>query len=118
VTEPDRPEPIAPAHGRRPSARFYVGVVVVGLLLVGALIWGRSLGLVARVLDTREVERDVAAQFEERYGVAIDVECPRDMEVDQGSTHECDAVTADHEKVTVVLTITDEDPVAYEWDVD
>jgi len=119
MTEPD------PAHdqpgarrARRSRAPFYGGVLVVGLLIVLALALSRWLGLGPTLLDTGEVERDVATQFEERYAVGVDVDCPQGMEVAEGRDYECDAETDDGEDLELVITITDEEQAAYSWDVD
>ena len=108
--------PAAPAP--RSRVPFYGGVLVIGLLILLALALSRWLGLGPTLLDTGEVERDVATQFEERYGVGIDVDCPQGMEVVEGEEYECGAETDDREDVELVITITDEDPATYSWDVD
>jgi hypothetical protein len=66
-------------------------------------------------LDPSAVERDVAVQFEEREGVAIELDCSDGMAVDSGESYECTGVTADGEDVTLQITITDEDQAAYTW---
>ena len=48
-------------------------------------------------------ERDVAAQFEQREGVAIDLDCPDDMKIRAGATYDCRGKTADGESVTLRL---------------
>ena len=106
------------APARRSRAPFYGGVLLIGLLILVALALSRWLGLGPTLLDTVEVERDVATQFEERYGVGIDVDCPQGMEVAEGEQYGCEAETDDREDVELVITITDEDPVTYSWDVD
>ncbi len=108
-------QPAAPA--RRSRAPFYGGVLLIGLLVVLALALSRWLGLGPTLLDTGEVERDVASQFEERYDVGVDVDCPQGMEVAEGRDYECDAETDDGEDLELVITITDEEPAAYNWDV-
>jgi hypothetical protein len=67
------------------------------------------------VLDAASAERDVAAQFQQREGVAIDLDCPDDMQVKAGATYECTGKTADQESVTLRLTITDAKTAAYTW---
>jgi hypothetical protein len=67
------------------------------------------------VLDPAAVERDVAAQFEEREGVPIDLDCPEEMEVDEGDSYRCTGVTADAEEVILQITIADEESAAYTW---
>ncbi len=106
------------APARRSRAPFYGGVLVVGLLILLALALSRWLGLGPTLLDTGEVERDVATQFEQLYGDAIDVDCPQGMEVVEGRDHECVGETDDGEDVELVITITDEEDALYSWDVD
>ena len=73
------------------------------------------LAMRSTVLDPVAVERDVAAQFEQREGVAIDLTCPDEMEVDEGDSYRCTGVTADGEQVTLQITVTDEETAAYTW---
>lgn len=115
MTDP-HPEPQAPA--RRSRAPFYGGVLLIGLLIVLALALSRWLGLGPTLLDTGEVEGDVATQFEERFDVGLDIDCPTGMEVAEGRDYECDAETDDGEDLELVITITDEEPPAYTWAVD
>lgn len=118
--EPDQVAMAAPERARRSRAPFYGAVLLIGLLIVLALALSRWLGLGPTLLDTGEVERDVAVQFEERFGVGVDVDCPERMEVAEGLEHECAAETDDGEDLTLVIRITDadEDQAAYSWDVD
>ena len=67
------------------------------------------------VLDREAVERDVAAQFEEREGVSIDLACRDQMRVETGATYRCTGVTAADEEVTLQITITDENFAEYTW---
>jgi hypothetical protein len=67
------------------------------------------------VLDRRAVERDVSAQFEQREGVAVDLDCTEGMKVRTGASYECTGVTDDEESVTLRITITDEKSAAYTW---
>lgn len=117
MTDPDlAQEPSAPAKRRR-SFRPLHGWLVLGVVLA-ALAVARWAGLGPTLLDHERVESDVAEQFEERYDVGVDVDCPRGMRVSEGRDYECDAETDDREDLTLVVTITDEDPAAYTWDVD
>ena len=52
----------------------------------------------------RQVERDVAAQFEHREGVAIDLDCAGRMKVRTGASYTCTGVTAKDESVTLKIT--------------
>jgi hypothetical protein len=106
----------APERPRRLLRPLY-GWLVVGAV-VAALAVARWAGLGPTLLDDEQVQSDVAEQFEERYDVGVDVDCPRDMRVSEGRTYECDAETDDGEDLELVITITDEDPAAYTWDVD
>jgi hypothetical protein len=70
--------------------------------------------LSATILDRAAVERDVAAQFEEREGVALDLTCDQRMIVRPGADYECDGTTADGEDVEIRIEIRDEDG-GYTW---
>jgi hypothetical protein len=111
----------APAYGQpggapaRSSRGGLIAAVVGGLLLLVAGAAALALTLQTTVLDRTAVERDVAAQFEEREGVALDLDCTEEMAVDQGATYECTGVTDQGEEVTLQIAITDESDAAYTW---
>jgi hypothetical protein len=105
-----------PGKPRRVLRPLYGWLVVAAVLVVLAV--ARWAGLGPTLLDDGQVQRDIAEQFEERYGVGVDVDCPRGMQVSEGRDYECDARTDDNEELTLVVTITDEDPAAYSWDDD
>jgi hypothetical protein len=102
----------APTQPRRSHKGLYAGLAALGLLLIAAVVLANLLG--RTVLDRAAVERDVAAQFEEREGVAIDLSCDDDMQVDRGATYECAGTTADGEDVTLQIRIDAEDG-SYTW---
>jgi hypothetical protein len=105
-----------PAGGPPQKSRVGLIAAVTGItLLVIAGIVVLVMALQPTVLDRAAVERDVAAQFEEREGVAIDLSCKDEMPVDPGATYECSGVTADDEEVTLQIRIEDEDSAAYTW---
>ena len=83
------------------------------VLLVVALT--RWLGLGPTLLDTGEVERDVARQFEEQHQVPIELDCPRGMEVASGEVYTCTGETADGDEVTLEIRIADSLDGAYTW---
>ena len=66
------------------------------------------------MLSRSAVEQDVAEQFEQREGVAVDLECAEEMPVEAGATYECSGITADDEEVLLRIEITDEDG-RYTW---
>ncbi len=111
------PDPYGTGSGAtqaKPShLRLYLGLVALALLLVLAVVLADLLG--PTLLDRGAVERDVAAQFEEREGVAIDLTCDEEMRVEDDATYECTGETADGEEVDLEITITDEDSAAYTW---
>jgi hypothetical protein len=101
-----------------PPPKSKVGLIagltgLVLLLVVGVVV--TLLALKSTVLDPAAVERDVAAQFEQREGVAIDLTCGEEMEVHEGDSYRCTGVTADGEEVTLQITITDDKTAAYTW---
>jgi hypothetical protein len=111
--------PPSGAYGQpEPARRSRVGLLVAGTAGVLVLVAGGvvlALNLSSTVLDRMAVERDVAAQFEEREGVAIDLSCAEEMKVERDATYECTGTTADGEDVTLQIAITDEDSAAYTW---
>jgi hypothetical protein len=111
------PPPYGQPYGV-PAQKSHVGLIA-GLtalaLLVIAGVVVLVMALQSTVLDRSAVERDVATQFEEREGVAVDLTCPARMEVNSNSSYECTGTTADGEQVTLQITITDEDSAAYTW---
>ena len=108
-----------PSYGHpSPPKKSRVGLiaaVTAGLLVLIAGAVVLALSLSSTVLDRNAVERDVAAQFEEREGVAVDLDCAEEMKVESGATYECTGTTADGEDVTLRIAITDENTAAYEW---
>jgi hypothetical protein len=100
-----------PQKSRVGLIAILTGVVLVVIAAVVVLVRTQQ----STVLDAASAERDVAAQFEHREGVAIDLDCPDDMEVRSDATYECTGRTADGESVTLRLTITDEKTAAYTW---
>jgi len=87
---------------------------VPAVLLLVAIVAARLLG--DTVLDTGAVEEAVAEQFERREGVAVELTCDDEMQVEQGAAYECTGTTADDEPVTLRIVITDEDTAAYTWE--
>ena len=90
------------------SLRTFSGLLF-GLLVLALLI-GLAFTLTARLgttrLDPRAVQRDVASQFEQREGVALDLSCNQKMTVEDGRTYTCDGTTADGDPLTITITIT------------
>jgi len=105
-----------PAGG--PTQKSAVGRIAlatgIALLVIAAAVV-LIMSLRSTVLDPAAVERDVAAQFEQREGVAVELDCDDDMKVDAHATYECTGTTADGESVTLDITITDEKTAAYTW---
>ncbi|UOY02515.1 DUF4333 domain-containing protein [Blastococcus sp. PRF04-17] len=103
-----------PAPPQKSKVGLIAAVTAVILLVIAGVVVG-VLTLQSTVLDPAAVERDVAAQFEEREGVPIDLSCDEEMTVDSGKTYECTGTTADGEDVTLEIRIEDEDSAAYTW---
>jgi hypothetical protein len=108
---PGQPPYAAPAQKSRVG--LIIGVTAGIVALIAVVVLALTLG--GTVLDKSAVERDVAAQFEQREGVAIDLRCAEDMKVAKGSHYECSGTTADGENVTLRITVTDETTAAYTW---
>jgi hypothetical protein len=107
----DQPHTVSP---RRSRARFVVGVVAAAGVVLLTLALTRWLGLGPTLLDTGQVERDVAAQFEEEHRLSVELECPRRMEVSADAVYECTGTTQDGDEVDIEIRIADEDG-AYTW---
>lgn len=106
-----------PSYGqpaKKSKTGLIAGLVALLVLAVVAVVLIVVLGG-STVLDQGAVERDVAAQFQEREGVAIDLTCPADMEVEANATYECTGTTEAGEDVTLQITITDGESGAYTW---
>jgi hypothetical protein len=86
--------------------------VVVAVVAVAVVL---SLTVRTRVLDRSAVERDVAAQFQEREGVAIRLDCADSMALTTGATYRCQGTTAEGEKVTLLIRVTDATKARYTW---
>jgi hypothetical protein len=106
--------PYGPPPRRRSRKGLIAGIVVPAVLLLVAVVLARLFA--DTVLDTGAVEDDVAAQFEEMEGVAIDLTCDDEMQVEQGAEYECTGTTADGEEVTIRIVITDETDASYTWE--
>jgi len=104
----DQPQPAR--RSRRPP--FLLGMLVLAAVIGVVLVLP---GTRSAALDPQAVQRDVAEQFQEREGVAVQLRCGDDMTVEAGSTYECSGTTADGEAVTIEIAITDED-ANYTWD--
>jgi hypothetical protein len=103
-----------PAPPRRSRRGLVAGIVVPAVLLLVAVVLARLFA--DTVLDPERVEADVAAQFEQIEGVAIDLTCDDEMQVEQGADYECTGTTADGEEVTLRIVITDETDASYTWE--
>jgi hypothetical protein len=104
-------------HGEPPKKRrtgLIAGLVAV-VVVVAAAVVVLSLSLGTRVLNRSAVQRDVAAQFEEREGVRIDLQCGNGMKLTTGATYTCRGTTADGEKVTLRIRVTDAKQARYAW---
>ena len=113
------PPPQWTATATPPPPRDRKRTLLIAALVAVGLAIAAGVGLLFYVLsstrlDPEQVARDVAAQFEERHQVAIELECDRVMIVRPGADHECEGTTADGENVELLITVTDEEG-AYTW---
>ena len=112
-----QPQYGGPPYGRQPRrshTRTFLGLAALAALLVLAVVLARLLG--DTVLDREAVERDVAVQFEELEGVAVDVSCPEEMTVEADAVYRCTGTTADGEDLTLEVRITDVVTASYTWE--
>ena len=104
-----------PPPARRSSARVPLAVAGAVVLLLTLLVMVLLMTLGPTVLDRAAVERDVAVQFEELEGVAIDLDCPAEMRVESGAEYACTGTTSDGEEVTLAIQIGDDLDGDYTW---
>ena len=105
------PPPKPPRDRRRRRLILALELVALAIAVgIATLVYVLS----STVLDRSAVESAVASQFEEREGVALDLECDERMIVRPGADYECEGTTADGEDVEILITITDENG-AYTW---
>lgn len=95
--------------------RFPRLLVLAALGLLAVVLAVLVVRELPRGLDRAAVEREVAAEFEARDGVGLDLECPEGMVVASGEVHVCDGTTSDGEQVTVGIQISDDLDGSYEW---
>jgi hypothetical protein len=107
-------QPYVEAQPQKSKVGLIAGLTGLVLVLIAGVV-AALVAMQSTVLDPAAVERDVAAQFEQREGVAIDLTCGEEMEVDEGDSYRCTGITADGEEVTLQITITDEEAAAYTW---
>ena len=105
------PQPPAP----KSRVGLIAGVTALILVLIAAgVLLAMHLG--PTVLDRAAVERDVAAQFEQLEGVAIDLRCPEEMTIESGAEYRCTGTTAAGEEVELAIQIADPgEDVDYHW---
>jgi hypothetical protein len=107
-------------YGTPPPKKKRTGLIaglIGALAVVVAVVVVLSLTLGGRVLDRAAVQRDVAQQFQQHEGVAIQLRCDRNMKLVQGATYACEGTTADGENLTLQIRITDAAAAAYTWSV-
>ena len=89
------------------------------LTLVGLVVVALVVLLIRRFpsgLDSGSVEREVAAEYEERIGVAVEVRCPDEMPVASGEVYACEGTRTDGAVIYVEIQIADPGEDAdYRW---
>jgi|tagenome__1003787_1003787.scaffolds.fasta_scaffold20972486_5 hypothetical protein len=104
--------PQAPTRKSRVGVLVGAAALILALIAIGVVL---AMHLGPTVLDRAAVERDVAAQFEQLEGVAVDLSCPQEMKVESGAEYRCTGTTADGEEVEIAIRIGDERNGDYTW---
>jgi Domain of unknown function (DUF4333) len=109
--QPGAPAPKPPRDRTRRRLILALEVVALAIIVgIATLVYVLS----STILDRAAVEDAVEAQFEEREGVALELECDERMIVRPGGDYECEGTTADGEEIEILITVTDENG-AYTW---
>jgi Domain of unknown function (DUF4333) len=106
-----------PGYGT-PAKKKRTGLIaglIAAVAVIAAVVVVLSLTLGGKVLNRSAVQRDVAQQFEQHQGVAVQLTCDRTMKLVQGATYACSGRTADGEDVKLQIRITDADKAEYTW---
>ena len=97
-----------------PAAVSMAVLALVGLVVVALVVL-----LVRRFpggLDSGSVEREVAAEYEQRTGDPVEVRCPDEMPVASGEVYACEGTRPDGEVIYVEIQIADPGEDAdYRW---
>ncbi len=105
--------PAAPPRDR--TRRRLLTALAVLIVAIAAAVGGLVYVLSFTTLDPSRVERDVAALFEERYQIALDLSCPDDMKVASGEVYRCSGSTPQGEQVEIEIRIDDSLDGTYTW---
>jgi hypothetical protein len=107
----------APYYGAPPKKKRtgLIAALIGALAVIAAVVVVLSLTLGGKVLNRAAVQRDVAQQFEQHEGVAIQLTCDRNMQLVQGATYSCRGTTADGENLILQIRVTDADKAEYTW---
>jgi len=88
-------------------------MAIVPLIVLGAVLAGCT-----SQLDTDKAEREIKKGIAEQTGVEVkSVECPDEVETEEGDTFECTAVAESGDEVSVKVTQTD-DEGNVNWELD
>ncbi len=98
-----RPLPSTAPHARRPFRTAFAGfAAVVALSLVGC----------GNTLDSDDLESQLVDQLSADAGVDpedVSVDCPDDIEAEEGREFECTLTAPNDDEVTVEVTLTNDD---------
>ena len=88
----------------------------VAVLAVVCLLPLAVRALLPDELERTTVEREVAAEYEERIGAAVEVRCPDEMPVASGEVYACEGTRTDGAVIYVEIQIADPGEDAdYRW---
>jgi hypothetical protein len=105
------PAALPPDRTRR---RLLIALVVLSVAIAAAVA-GLVYVLSFTTLNPSRVERDVAALFEERHQIELDLSCPDDMKVVSGEVYRCSGSTPQGEQVEIEIRIDDSLDGTYSW---
>jgi hypothetical protein len=102
----------APAQPKSGGTGKILAIVAAGIVVLVLVVLGLSVTVLKKtVFDSAALNKDIAAQYSDKFGEKITVNCPKDKQVKKGASFTCTIAGRDN-KIEVKVTSGDGD---YTW---
>jgi len=105
--QPDWAGPPSGSQKKKSKLPLIVGIAALFVLLVVALLLFLTLG--KTYFDEQAVADAISEQYEDEFGIQIDVMCPAEQEVVDGGSFSCDGQTEEGDEVQLDVEITSDE---------